>query len=805
MSGNTPVFSSNPHLTIEENTTFVDTVAGFDLEGDTLTFSISGGVDKAKFKIDSTTGVLTLIAGQDYEVPTDAGGDHVFDVIIKISDGTTSVTQAMTVSIGDVLSATIEGTSGGDIISTGAASSTLRSSNEGDTINGLAGNDTINGGGGADSMFGGEGDDRYFVDNLGDVVTEDAGEFGGVDRVTSSVSFTLADYVENLELAGTAAINGTGNGSANIILGNAGANIIDGGAGIDSMAGGLGNDTYIVDDENDVIFEAVSGGTDLVKSSAGNYTLSGNIEKLTLLDGAISGWGNASANTIIGNAADNTLIGLDGNDTIDGGAGADYMEGGIGDDTYVVDDINDNVGEYFGQGKDSVSSGVSYSLQFATNIENVTLTGVGAINATGNNGTNVLTGNSAANVLYGLTGADTINGGAGADSMYGGGGADVYYVDNIGDYISEANVTGVDLVYTKVSLSLVANLENAVLQGSAGFNLTGNTSNNSLIGNSGDNTLVGNDGNDVLKGMTGADTMIGGLGDDTYFVNQAGDSVIEVDGQGTDTVNSDVTFDLGTALENLTLTGTDLADGTGNESVNIMTGNYNKNVLTSFGGNDILDGKEGADTMIGGAGNDTYYVQSTGDVITEDANAGSDTVVSTLTTYTLGSDLENLTLGGTYNIAGTGNELGNIMTGNKGNNSLFGGAGFDHIDGGAGNDKLYGGAGLDNLTGGAGFDKFMYLDASDSGLSDGSNDWIFDFAQGDKIDVSALDANADIDLDQAFKLDGDASFSQGEISVTQDGADVWLAFNMNSDSAVEMTIRLKNALVADITSIDFVL
>ena len=805
MSGTTPVFSSNPNPTVEENVTYVTTVTGVDLENDTLTFSISGGVDKAKFKIDSKTGVLTFLAGQDYEIPTDAGGDHVFDVIIKISDGTTSTTQAMTVNIGNVISATVTGTGEGDLIWTGAASEALRATNEGDTINGLAGNDTIDGGGGADTMSGGEGSDTYYVDILGDTVTEDGGEFGGTDGVISSVSFTLGDFVENLALTGTAAISGTGNGQGNIILGNDGANIIDGGAGADSMAGGGGSDTYMVDDENDVIFEAASAGTDLVKSSALTYTLSDNIEKLTLLDGAVEGIGNGSANTITGNAAGNTLAGLGGNDTINGGAGADSMVGGIGDDTYFVDNVDDTVAELANQGKDSVSSSIEYSLLSTPDIENLTLTGSDVIDGTGNTGANYLTGNAAINVLTGLGGADTINGGAGADSMYGGGGADVYYVDNEGDYIQEVNVSNVDLVYSKVNYSLGAYIENAVLQGSADINLNGNTANNSLTGNSGDNIIFGNEGNDVLKGMTGADTMLGGSGDDTYFVNQTGDVVTESDGQGTDTVNSDVTFDLGTTLENLTLTGTGLADGTGNEVANIMNGNYNKNVITSFGGDDILDGKQGADTMIGGEGNDTYYVQSIGDVITEDAGAGTDTVVSTLTTFTLGSDLENLTLGGTYNISGTGNELDNAMTGNKGNNSLFGGAGFDHIDGGAGNDKIYGGADLDNLTGGAGSDKFMYLDASESGLTDGTNDWIFDFAQGDKIDVAALDANADIDLDQAFKLDGDGSFSQGEITATQSGADVWLAFNMDSDSDVEMTIRLKNVLVSDITTIDFVL
>ncbi|GAB5606502.1 beta strand repeat-containing protein [Sideroxyarcus sp. TK5] len=678
--------------------------------------------------LDGGTGADTLSGGtgDDTYIVDDIG-----DVVTEnLAEGMDTVQSSIAYTLGDnIENLTLTGTTAID--GTGNALDNVITANDsGNIVNGMEGNDTLIGGAGndlldgglgADSMSGGAGDDTYIVDEVGDVVNESTG--AGTDTVQSSITYTLGANVENLVLTGEANLDGTGNTLDNSLVGTAGNNVLDGGAGVDSLAGGAGNDTYIVDDSADAVVELAGEGTDSVIASA-DYTLSDNVENLTLADGAVSGTGNALDNLITGNAGDNVLSGMAGNDTLDGGAGVDAMAGGIGNDTYYVDNTADVIAENINEGTDSVFASATYTL--SDNIENITLTGTANIDGTGNALNNAITGNSGANVL---------DGGAGADTMTGGAGNDTYIVDNASDRTVEALNAGIDTVLSSVTYTLASNVENLTLTGTGNINATGNELNNILIGNmannglyglAGNDTLIGDTGNDVLDGGTGADNMAGNTGDDTYVVDNVSDVVTENVDEGIDTVQSSITYTLGANVENLTLTGTASINGTGNALDNVIVGNNGNNVLsgldgsdslTGNSGNDTLNGGTGADSMAGGAGNDTYVVDNAGDLVIEGLNAGTDLVQSSIT-YTLTSNVENLTLTGADVIDGTGNTLNNIITGNTAANVLDGGAGADTIYAGTGEDTLIGGDGNDVLYGEAGND-LLQGDAGNDTLNGG--------------------------------------------------------------------------------------
>ena len=591
--------------------------------------------------------------------------------------------------------------------------------------NALTGNsedNLLDGDAGADTLVGGAGNDDYIVDSAADKVLEQGGE--GVDKVVSSVTITaLAANVENLVLSGTSAINGGGNALANVLTGNSAVNRLDGGAGADTMVGGAGDDTYVVDSSKDVVTELANGGTDTVESSVTITTLAENVENLTLTGSAsIDGGGNAANNRVTGNAGANLLSGGKGDDTLDGAGGDDWLSGGAGNDTFVIDSANDYVVEGDGQGTDLVMSSVT-QVSLAIGVENLTLTGVAAINGTGNMANNVITGNAQANRL---------DGAAGGDTLIGGGGDDTYVIDMATDVVQENGNEGTDTVESIVTVAALANnVENLKLMGSAAIDGTGNTLNNVLTGNFAANTL---------NGGTGTDTMVGGAGNDVYVVDVTTDSVVEAAGEGTDTVQTILSYTLTANVENLTLTGTTAVNATGNALDNLITGNSAANVMTGGLGDDtyvvasttdsvVENAGEGVDTiqssvtltlaanvenltltgtsainatgnelnnlitgnsatnvMTGSLGDDTYVVASTGDSVVENLGEGNDTIQTSVTLTTLAANVEKLVLTGTAAINGTGNALDNRLTGNTAANQLDGGAGTDTLVGSAGND-----------------------------------------------------------------------------------------------------------------------
>ena len=635
-----------------------------------------------------------------------------------------------------------------------------------DDLYGNDGNDVLDGGGDADRMFGGNGNDTYYVDNVGDVVTELAGQ--GNDTVISSRLYALGANVERLTLTGTGNISGTGNSLNNVIAGNDGNNYLKGGDGNDALAGGLGNDTldggkgadilkggagddrYYVENTGDTITEYSNSGNDTVLANI-NYTLGFNVENLILTgSNNRSGAGNALDNMITGNSGDNLLHGGDGNDVINGGAGLDTLYGGTGDDVFYVDNAGDKVIEYGDQGHDSVIS--SISLVLAGNVEDLTLSGAATIDATGNILDNTLTGNSGNNVLDGK---------AGVDIMLGGGGNDTYVVDNPNDVVTEMAGEGNDTVQASLSYTLGANIENLTLTTSASIDGTGNDLDNTLIGNGGANILTGGAGNDWLDGGAGVDILVGGTGDDTYVISSVHDVVTELAGEGSDTVQSAVNWTLSDNLENLTLTGKAVI-GAGNDSDNVITGNAAANTLWGMDGNDHIDGGAGNDSLDGGKGDDVLTGGAGADIFTfVQGGIGTETVtdfsvaqndminivaktinpVPTLTrngadvtislagggTILLANEtasdadiLSHFTINGQSVVFGT-NSSDNLSATVKGA-VLFGGAGDDVLHGNTGNDILDGGTGADTMYGSNGVDTFFVDNAGDV-IGDSNISW----------------------------------------------------------------------------------
>ena len=656
----------------------IDALAGDDtVYGDAGDDTLLGNTGNDALYGEAGNDTLNGGAGNDAMIGGTGNDTYVVD---SLADAVTELAGEGT----DIVNASVDWTLGSNIENLTQFMFSAINATGNALANTLRGNDSDNrldGGAGADSLIGQFGNDTYVVDNVADTVLEGTG--AGTDTVESSVTYTIATNVENLTLTGAAAINGTGNTLANVLTGNSAANRLNGGTGADTMAGGIGNDSYVVENTGDVVTEAASAGTDTVESSV-TYTLGANVESLTLTGtGAINGTGNTLANVLTGNTNINRL---------DGGAGADTMVGGTGNDIYVVDNAGDVVTELAAGGTDTVQANITYTL--SAEVENLTLTGTAAVNGTGNALNNVLTGNAAINTLSGGVGNDTLNGGAGADTLLGGAGNDTYVVDNAADVITELAAEGTDTVQSALTHTLTANVDNLTLTGTAAINGTGNADANAITGNSANNVLTGGAGNDTLNGGAGIDTLLGGLGNDIFVVDVAGDVVTELAGEGTDTVQSAITYTLGATLENLTLTGTAAINGTGNIANNVLTGNSASNALTGGLGNDSLNGGAGVDTLIGGAGNDTYTVDNAGDLTTELANEGTD-LVNAAISWTLTANTENLTLTGTAAINGTGNTLDNVQTGNSAVNTLTGGAGNDTLNGAAGADTLIGGIGND--------------------------------------------------------------------------------------------------------------
>lgn len=339
----------------------------------------------------------------------------------------------------------------------------------------------------------------------------------------------------------------------------------------------------------------------------------------------------APTNTILGSAAADTLTGTSGNDLIAGAGGADVMTAGAGDDIYVVTDSGAKVIEAYGGGIDTVNSSITYTL--SSYVENLTLTGSAAINATGNIQSNIIIGNSAANLITGGLGNDILSGGSGADT----------FVENAGDGsdiitdFSPGSNAGHDVVQLNgLAFTSFADVQAAMTQAGSDVYLkltnqdtlvfrntavsaftsddfqlpatlpVGGTITSWISGKASSRMVYGTGANDKLTAVNIDDTLIGGNGDDTYVIGSANQKILENSGGGVDSVEAWTSYTLSANVENLTLMMGGLA-GVGNQMANRMIGSSGDDILDGGGGNDWLSGGAGNDMLIynAGSGNDT--------------------------------------------------------------------------------------------------------------------------------------------------------------------------------------------------------
>lgn len=477
------------------------------------------------------------------------------------------------------------------------------------------------------------------------------------------------------------------------------------------------------------------GGNDQIHGLAGNDCLQGN-------DGDDAIIGHDGDDKIQGGNGNDNLHGNDGNDVIYGGNGNDVIEGGNGNDWEEGGDGDDNMqGE---AGDDTVFGG---------------------------NGNDIVVGNQGQDIVQGGAGNDTVGGGEGNDTISGG--KDNGTASLVAGKI--VNLVAGDIVSGDGGADSYIYQKGDGVDRFEGFNpAEGDTL--TIYGHSGFTAVQAVNGQTVLYLGTNSAII---MNSNYPYTNIAGPfpGITFVPGSPTAPLPTErAPIQGGVGYDSLVGgTGADLIEGLqGNDT---LVGNAGNDTLEGQDGDDLLIGGAGADVHDGGAGIDTAsYVGATAAVIASLATSGTGGFANG-DTY---SDIENL----------IGSGFNDRLTGSGGDNRIEGGAGNDTIIGGAGNDTILGGAGQDSMTGGVGADRFVW-----SSLSETAADRVTDFAwaEGDLIDLSAIDAHLGMAGDQAFTLMPGGAFAgggQGSIRLATSGGDTRIEIDQGDGGAAEAVIIL---------------
>ena len=582
--------------------------------------------------------------------------------IAKHHNGTTA---SETLAAFDGVANTLNGLAGNDTLNGGSGN---------DTLNGGVGNDALSGGGGADTYVFSKGDGKDVVNNYDTDASVDVAQFANV--ASGDVSFVYQNGSSNdlvLQFAGGDQItvqgyfnpspvdgpkyrldqfqftdktwaladiaqrhNGTAgadtlaayDGIANTLNGLGGNDTLKGGSGADTLVGGAGNDTLSGGAGADTYVFSKGDGADAIN----NYDTDGSVDaaKFTNVASAdvASVYQSGSAKDLVLQFAGGDKITVQGYFGSDANYRLDQFQ--FTDKTWALADIAQNHNGTAGADALTAFDGIA----------------------------NTLRGLGGNDTLKGGSGADTLIGGTGNDTLSGGGGADTYVFskgdgqDAINNFHADSGPASLDTVsFVDVNLADLLNVtKNAagglVLQYGAGDSIAvagyfsgnaayrvdkfqfadGAAATNVVLGTTGADTLTGTSGNDVLNGLGGADSLKGGVGDDVYFIDNAGDNIVENAGEGTDTAFSGIDYTLPFNVENLVLLA-GAANGSGNSEDNRIIGNAADNLLDGGAGADTLSGGAGADTFVfgsvaGGADTVLDFVSATDHVEIKDGAAG---------------------------------------------------------------------------------------------------------------------------------------------------------------------------------------
>jgi YD repeat-containing protein len=587
--------------------------------GDDVIYAGDGGTADAPTRVWVGSGDTTVYGGDGFDVISGGSGTNV----LYAGDGGTddSPTEIVAGSgtatlYGGAGASTLEDTLGGnDVLQAGDGDSTLTG----------IGNDTLTAGGGIDLLVG-AGNNTYVIDSsIGGAQIDNTGGAGTLeftsdvdpaDMTVSAGLYTDGTTVLVLEDDGASVSvdGGLGaSGVASVVFDDPSSISLD---GLVQQAAAAGNafDTVIAGASGNLFFD--TGNGDSVTGDTGNDTISAWGDNDTITAG--SGGGSIYAQ------GSNTLVnGGTGNDSLSALGTDDTLIGGTGNETFYVTDVSDVVEGQAGAASNSLYSTVSYTLP--TNVDALTLQGSTNLTATGNSdAANLITGNSGNDSLIAGSGADTLVSGSGIDTLVGGSGPDTFFVNNAADEIDLPYGGNRDTITASVSYTLTAGVGSLTLAGSSDLVATDDYGYAQITGNAGNDTLIGGSGADTLVAGAGVDTLVSGIGRNTLIINSVADVIEASVGASDDTVESSVSYTLGTGLDTLLLTGGSNVVGQGNnDAANSITGNSGNDVLIAGSGADTLVSGSGIDTLVAGAGNDLLVGNNAGDTYVLNSGFGT--------------------------------------------------------------------------------------------------------------------------------------------------------------------------------------